>query len=82
MQRGTVSEELQQVRLCDASLAVLVEIRAGLMLLEWAGNRKLLVNICIQTDRLMFVQGLAKPDKVCLSLQSVLFDFFLFVFFL
>lgn len=23
----------------------------------------------------MFVQGLAKPDKVCLSLQSVLFDF-------
>lgn len=29
VQRGTVSEELQQLQLCDASSAILVEIRAG-----------------------------------------------------
>lgn len=38
---------------CDASWATMVELRVGLLLLEWAVNRQL-VNVCIRTDCLVF----------------------------
>ncbi|KAI8554241.1 hypothetical protein RHMOL_Rhmol05G0083200 [Rhododendron molle] len=34
---------------CDASSATMVELRVGLLLLEWAVNGRL-VNVCIRTD--------------------------------
>lgn len=48
-----------------ASSATSVEIQAGLLLLQWAQNRKI-SSICIQTDCLVFVQGLLKPDRLVL----------------
>lgn len=58
----------------------MVEIRAGLLLLEWAINRQL-VNVCIKTDCQVFVRGLLQPEKANPSLRSALYDFrFLYSF--
>ncbi|KAG5547883.1 hypothetical protein RHGRI_013533 [Rhododendron griersonianum] len=46
-------EALYQTAVCDASSATMVEIRAGLLLHEWAVNRQL-VNVCVRTDFLVF----------------------------
>lgn len=57
-----------------ASSATLVEIRAGLLLLQWAQNRKI-SSICIQTDCLVFVQGLLNSDRASSSHNLAFCDF-------
>lgn len=59
---------------CMASSATVVEIKAGLILMEWAIKEKLR-GICIKTDCLTFVQGLKDPNSVPFALRSVLFYF-------
>ncbi|KAI8530694.1 hypothetical protein RHMOL_Rhmol11G0079500 [Rhododendron molle] len=77
VQEGGADAGLFQTAVCQASSAALVEIKAGLLLLEWANHNRI-PNICIKTDSLVFVQGLWKPDKACLSLTMALHDFLLF----
>lgn len=59
---------------CETSVEIMVEIRAGILLLEWVITTNI-ANICILTDCLVFVQGPANPGKAGLSLQLALFDF-------
>lgn len=47
---------------CVASSAALVEIMAGLLLLQWALKERL-EWLCIKTDCSVFVQGLNDPDS-------------------
>lgn len=55
----------------------MVEVRAGLQVLKWALEHNIL-EICIQTDCLLFVQGLSNPLVAPSALQTPLLDFLCF----
>ncbi|KAI8546036.1 hypothetical protein RHMOL_Rhmol07G0084700 [Rhododendron molle] len=59
-------EVAAQVDLYFASLAALVEIRAGLAALQWASAQGIL-EVCIQTDNFVFVHGLCNPQGAATS---------------
>ncbi|KAI8534020.1 hypothetical protein RHMOL_Rhmol10G0055700 [Rhododendron molle] len=52
----------------------MVEIRRGLLVLEWAFGQ-VLWDICIRTDCAAFVQGLLNPADAEFTLQTALLDF-------
>ncbi|KAI8560250.1 hypothetical protein RHMOL_Rhmol04G0240900 [Rhododendron molle] len=54
--------------------AAMGEIRAGLLALQWACEQGL-PEVCIQTDCIVFVQGLCNPRGSDSSLQEALMDF-------
>ncbi|KAI8571440.1 hypothetical protein RHMOL_Rhmol01G0120600 [Rhododendron molle] len=56
-----------------ASRAMLVEIKAGSLLMEWAYKEKM-QGICIKTDCSIFVQGLLNLDSVSFDFRSALYD--------
>lgn len=57
VQDGSCEEPEAQFVQCMASPATLVEITAGLLLMEWAYKEKM-QGICIKTDCSVFVQSL------------------------
>lgn len=52
----------------------MVEIKAGIMVLEWAISHGV-AEVRIDTDCLVFAQGLSSPESVPYSLQTTLLDF-------
>ncbi|XP_058217473.1 uncharacterized protein LOC131328555 [Rhododendron vialii] len=63
VQEGSCREAKGQVMQCMASSATVMEIKAGLILMEWAIKEKLR-GIYIKTDCLTLVQGLKDPNSV------------------
>ncbi|KAI8554346.1 hypothetical protein RHMOL_Rhmol05G0091700 [Rhododendron molle] len=73
METGEVDVPYQAVQ-CKASSATLVEITAGLMVLQWAIQQKM-ERICIKTDCEVFVQGLMDWQSAPFDVQPALSDF-------
>lgn len=70
---GEVEAPYQVVQ-CKASSATLMEIRAGLMVLQWASQQGM-EKICIKTDCEVFVQGLLDRQRAPFDVQLALSDF-------
>lgn len=62
------------VELCFASSAAMIEIRACMAAPRWACAQGI-HEVCIQTDRSVFVYGLCNPQGAAAGMQSALEDF-------
>lgn len=71
---STDGESVHQVSACHASSAAAMEVRAGLLVLQWVIKEKL-ERICIKTDCVVFVQGLNDLASAPFCIRTALADF-------